>query len=165
MPLHHQHPASVHCLQEHHTPTPSRLELTPSRGWERAAMTRSNSSNRLQWQLPAGCSHAAAAVLWYLVLVLPVHTARASRVARLPLQVGPTNNQHVQFTIAIQDVTCSDLPHITATQTLADRFRGVMRQDVITYLKDNQETDAAGTVKSEGDNCSDSEVGAGTSQS
>lgn len=120
--------------------------------------------NRLQ--LPARCAFAAA-VLWWLVLVLPAQATHAPQVARLLLQtsgtqINATNNQHVQFTVAMLNVSCSALP-IFFDQPFADRFRGAMRQDVIGYLTNNGQMAAVGTVRSYGDNCSDILVSAGTS--
>lgn len=106
----------------------------------------------------------AAVVLLCLsiaAIVLPTQATGAPRAARtftrLPMAVGPTNTQHVQFTVAIKDTNCSALPQL-GNQTFADRFRGAMRQDVATYLEANGQDNALATIKSAGDDCFDLQV-------
>lgn len=115
---------------------------------------------------------AGAAAVPVVVLCLSVVTmmlvpaqamgaARASRtfasLGRLPMAVGLTNKQHVQFTVAIKDANCSALQQL-GKQTFADRFRAAMRQDVVTYLKASGQDNAVANIKSAADKCFDLQV-------
>lgn len=71
--------------------------------------------------------------------------------------IAPSNMQHVQFTVAIANTSCSMLPK-DQEQSFADRFRAAVRKDVQNYLSGNDLTDAAASVKSVADVCFESTV-------
>lgn len=93
-----------------------------------------------------------------LPLILAVVLAQVAAATSM----APTNNQHVQFTVAMEAVSCSQLPKFNAgggtKQDFADRFRGMMRQDVSNYLTNNGQLNAVPTISSVGDACKNFKV-------
>lgn len=88
------------------------------------------------------------------VVLLAAHTASARRV---PLQTGnpiaTTNNQHIQFTVAIKGKTCAELKD--GGDLFSDSFRAAMRQDAIDYLTSQGQTEAVSSLKAAAGGCGD----------
>lgn len=92
------------------------------------------------------------------VLALWICTAGLAEASRRQMvAIQPSNTQHVQFTVALFNTSCSMLPK-AQDQSFADRFRASVRQDVVKYLTGENQKDAAASIKAVADSCFDSMV-------
>lgn len=94
-----------------------------------------------------------------VALLLAGQATSAARVRRLLTVIDPTNNQHVQFTVAIKDQTCADLKDTSRPGAdFSAVFMVNMRSDVTQLLTNQGQSQAVPTVVGYNGGCADMPV-------